>query len=345
MRLGAPACRQAGAQERAQPRSNKFSLSSDLKMKKLSLAYFGSPDFSAVFLKKLLLDKNLPLEIKFVVTQPDKPAGREQIITPCPVKTIAEKYNLRVFSAIGGARERDPDGVELRYCDRSEPWREGNSRQNLLRQLDLVLVYAYGEIIPEEFLSLPKLGFWNIHPSLLPKYRGPTPIATPLIRGDVETGVTIIKLIKKLDAGPIIAQKKFKIPPFERQPDLINKLTDLAYELFVKTINKIPKKFTPQNEQLATYTQLLKKDDGFISLNNLKEALSSELLSQIIFNKFRGLYSWPGLWTIVNINGQEKRLKITDVDFVKGKLILKKTQLEGKKEVDFEQFNAYYRVL
>lgn len=294
-------------------------------MKKYSIAYFGSPGFSAVFLKKLFLDRNLPLEIKFVVTQPDKPAGREQMITSCPVKQTALKYNLPIFE-INNFKLNEKLKLEI-------------------KNLDLVLVYAYGEIIPEEFLSLPRLGFWNIHPSLLPKYRGPTPIATPLIRGDIETGVTIMKLIKKLDAGPIIAQKKSKIPPFERQPDLINRLTDLAYELFVKTINKIPKKFTPQNEQLATYTQLLKKDDGFISLNNLKEALSSELLSQIIFNKFRGLYSWPGLWTIININGQEKRLKITDVDFVKGKLILKKTQLEGKKEVDFEQFNAYYKVL
>jgi len=286
-------------------------------MKKLTLAYFGSPNFSAVFLEKLLSDKNLPLEIKLVVTQPDKPAGREQVITPCPVKQTALKYNLPIFEI-----------KELK-----------------IKNLDLALVYAYGEIIPAEFLSLPRLGFWNIHPSLLPKYRGSAPIATPLINGDSETGVTIIKLIEKIDAGPIIAQKKVKILPFERHPDLVNKLNNLAYELFIKTINKVPKTFIPQNEQLATYTQLLKKDDGFISLKTLKEALSSELLSRTIFNKFRGLCSWPGLWTTIEVNGQEKRLKITDVDLIKGKLVLKKTQLEGKKEVDFKQFNAYYKVL
>ncbi|MEK7097093.1 MAG: methionyl-tRNA formyltransferase, partial [Patescibacteria group bacterium] len=147
-------------------------------MKKIKLAYFGSPDFAADFLEKILLDKSLPVEVKLVVTQPDSPVGRKKILTPTPVKIIALKHNLKVLE-IG----------------------------NFLGKLDLVLVYAYGDLIPKELLTLPRNGFWNIHPSLLPKYRGTSPIATPLINGDKITGVTIIKMDEEIDHGPIIAQE------------------------------------------------------------------------------------------------------------------------------------------
>ncbi len=204
----------------------------------------------------------------------------------------------------------------------------------------MTLVYAFGELIPEELLNLPKYGFWNIHPSLLPKYRGPTPIASPLINGDSITGVTIIKMDEEIDHGPIIAQESLTIDQSDRRPDLEKKLTDLGFELFKKTVfNKDQLQIKPQNHSLATYTKKLEKSAGFISFENCKLKIGNS--PEDLFNLFRGLYPWPGLWTILP-NG--KRLKITDVDFTGEKLILKKVQLEGKKEIDFETFNKAYKV-
>ncbi len=330
-------------------------------MTKLSLAYFGSSSFSAVLLEKLITDKTLGVEIKLVVSQPDKPVGRKQIITPTPVKLVAQKYGINVF-----------DNVERLTLNVTHP--------------DLALVYAYGKIIPSNLLSLPKHGFWNIHPSLLPKYRGPSPIAYPLILGDRETGVSLIRLDDQLDHGPIIAQEKYLINSSDRRPDLETKLTNLGFTLLKNSLISptspnfpVPK---PQDESLATYTRRLKKSDGFIPLPTLKKALAGETFtpgeiptlikeyldkypqeknlllkktlnfSLLIFNLFRGLYPWPGIWTTISINKHSNRvsrkeeliLKITDLDFVGGKLILKRVQLEGKREVDFKTFNQAYKI-
>ena len=342
-------------------------------MNKLKLAYFGSPSFSADFLEKILKDKTLPIEVKLVVTQPDKPVGRKRIITATPVKQTAIKYQI---SKIKNQKEI----INLK----SE-----------ISQIDICLVYAYAKIIPKEFLAIPKYGFWNIHPSLLPKYRGPSPIAFPLILGDKKTGVTIIKMDEKIDHGPIIAQEEIKILPDDKRIDLEKKLTDLAFNLFKKIITTNPPhanqpQLSAQTHPLATYTRLLKKDDGFIPLAMLKRALNNQPLtleqlpeivkeylskyqisntfprcfayrsrrikyqndilkiksekfnsSLITYNLFRALYPWPGVWTILP-NG--KRLKIKEVKIENDKLKIILLQLEGKKEVDFETFNRAYKI-
>ncbi len=281
-------------------------------MKKLSLAYFGSPDFSADFLEKILNDKQLPIEVKLVVTQPDKPTGRKQIVTANPVKKTAEKAKIPY------------NGIKL-------------------MNIDLAVVYAFGHLIPKELLTLPKYGFWNIHPSLLPKYRGPSPIAAPLINGDETTGVTIIKMDEEIDHGPIIAQQSLAIDQDDKRPDLEKKLTDLAFEMFKKLVGEDTKFFTEQNHSLATYTKKLTKQDGFIEISKLKDQISKNSVG--LFNLFRGLTPWPGLWTILP-NG--KRLKITGLNIVRNKnlcsLQIKCVQLEGKKEVDFETFNNAYKI-
>src|SRR3989344_8753370 len=154
-------------------------------MKKLSFAYFGSAYFSALFLEKLINDSELQkiIDLKLVVTQPDKPVGRKQALTPTPVKKVAQEYGFFVLDSL---RSLEQYSVE--------------------KNLDFGLVYAYGEIIPKKLLELPKYGFLNVHPSLLPKYRGTSPIAGPLINDEKQTGVTIIKMDEKVDHGPIIAQ-------------------------------------------------------------------------------------------------------------------------------------------
>lgn len=295
-------------------------------MKKLSIAYFGTPYFSALFLEKLLNDPLLPIEVKLVVTQPDKPVGRKQIMTKSPVKIIAEKFKIPISNF------------------------QINSKFQIsnFKKIDLALIFAYGHLIPKDMLTLPKFGFWCIHPSLLPKYRGPSPIAYPLMFGDEKTGVTLIQLDEKIDHGPIIAQEEMTIDPNDRRPDLEIKLTDLAFDLFKKTINTLirnPLMMNTLNEQdhkNASFTKMLKKKDGFVAIENLNSPAGGS--PEIIFNLFRGLYPWPGIWTMVKIKGQEKRLKITDVEYKDSLLILKKVQLEGKKEVDFATFNKAYKI-
>jgi len=321
-------------------------------MNKLSIAYFGSPDFSADFLEKLITDVSINqlIDTKLVVTQPDQPVGRKQILTPTPVKTMAEKYR----------KGEDTDFSDFSISEKS---------RIELTNIDLALVYAFGEIIPKEILDLPKYGFWNIHPSLLPKYRGTSPIATPLINGDKTTGVTIIKMDEKIDHGPIIAQESLTIEKTDKRPDLEKKLTDLAFEMFKKLTYSFCSaeqklSFKKQGENQVSYAKKLSKHDGFIEFEELKRAInptSSRLaglrgagnsqltISNSIYNLFRGLYPWPGIWTMIKPIqptrlDEVKRLKITDLDLVNGKLIIKKVQLEGKKEVDFETFNKAYKI-
>ncbi len=312
-------------------------------MKKLSLAYFGSPDFAARFLEKLITDTtiNQLIEVKFVVTQADKPVGRKQILTPTPVKIVANKYlkseDIKFFSLSGLGVPAVIKNLDIE-----------------LKNIDLALVYAYGDLIPKEILSLPKYGFWNIHPSLLPKYRGTSPIATPLINGDKITGVTIIKMDEEIDHGPIIVQNCLTIEDDDKRPDLEKKLTDLGVKLFKKILIDEGEKFfslsglgvQPQNHSLATYTKKLSKQDGFISFEKIKNLFlhPTPYALQTFYNLFRGLYPWPGIWTTLP-NG--KRLKITQLELLRTtpySLRPVKVQLEGKNEVDFETFNKAYKI-
>lgn len=312
-------------------------------MRTLSIAYFGTPDFSAHFLEKLLADKTLPIEVKLVVTQPDKPVGKKKIVTPSPVKEMARKYNIEVLDSL--------ESVE--------------------KQIDLAIVYAYGNIIPAELLQWPRLGFINLHPSLLPKYRGASPMAYPLMMGDTKTGVSLMQMDEKMDHGPIITQQTFPIGKDDMRTDLEEKLTKEGYTMFQNFIlNQVVKdkiiKPIDQDHSQATFTKLLNKDDGYISFSILNKALKNEELymqeyptilrdytkkysivlknssSSIVYNLYRGLSPWPGVWTKVFIGNQEKRLKLIEMAHEKGQLVLKKVQLEGKTAVDIRTFNKAY---
>jgi|GEM_PF-329941 len=385
-------------------------------MNKVQTAYFGSPDFSASFLEKVLTDADLKkvIEIKLVITQSDKPVGRKQILTETPVKKVAKKYripvlelksqNSKVKTKTQNLKTEKNNKEDKKFLDLSCSF----EICDLSFELDLCLVYAFSQIIPKDLLRAPKLGFWNIHPSLLPKYRGPSPIAYPLIFGEKETGVTIIKMDEKIDHGPIIAQEKLKIEGTDRRPDLERKLTDLGFKLFKKTVlNKDSlyiEQYKEQNHKAATYSRLLKKQDGFIPLPILKKAIKNEPLkfeelpmivkeyliknpksqilnpkqnvipakagiqknyidsrfcgngnqfrisSKIIYDYFRGLYPWPGIWTLLRQGSagqaQEKRLKIIEMNLnvTRYTLHVTRVQIEGKKPVNFETFNRAYGV-
>ncbi len=360
---------------------------------KLKIAYFGTPDFAAGLLEKILLDKDLPVEVALVVTQPDKPVGRKKIMTPSPVKLMAKKYTISLY-------EHQTEQESLEYK---------------LQNIDLVLLYAYGSIIKKDLLKAPKHGFWNIHPSLLPKYRGASPISYPLLLGETETGVTLMQMDSELDHGPIIAQQKYQFLPNDKRSDLEIKLTDVGFEMFKKSIpliaittsvisnlyssgvrdlsssliNEISLRQEADRNDIQTieqdhsqtpFTRRLTKDDGLIPLSVIKKALKNEPLSfdelptlikeysttphvipsegslpagrqvakrtatQIIYDYFRGLHPWPGIWTKIMIDGVEKRLKITNMVLVEDKLDIKMVQLEGKQEISFTQFKKAFNI-
>ena len=278
----------------------------------MKLAYFGTPQFAADFLEKILTDPDLrSVEVTLVVTQPDKPVGRKQIITPTPVKTLALSHNVPVITAL-------PDPTSEHY--------------KALAEVDVALVYAYGRIIPAGILALPKHGFWNIHPSLLPKYRGASPTAYPLLNGDTTTGVTLMQMDEKMDHGAIIAQEKYEIGADEKRPDLERELTKMGFEMFKKILKQVQDDkvdLRAQDHEQATFTKLLKKDDGFVELSDIRSALHEN--GSTIYNKFRGFFPWPGIWTKVG----DKRMKITDCTLQENKLVINKVQFEGKTEIVF----------
>ncbi len=323
-------------------------------MKRLKIAYFGSPDFSAWFLEKLLNDKTIPVEVALVVTQKDKPAGRKRVLTPTPVKQVAQKYKLPVF-----AQEQQEMEAQLAKCD-------------------LALLLFYGKIIPKKLLTLPKNGFWNIHFSALPKYRGGYPFVYSLMMGDKNATVSIFKMDERLDHGPILLQQDVSIDPSDRRIDLERKCTATSYQLFKKTVLDLQDgtiSYKEQDHTKATYTKLLKKDDGFIAYSYLKKAAEGKPLTfdelpnglrsyleknnipkqkydnKTILNVFRGLHPTPGLWTLLRLKASEgqakiveKRLKITDMDLINKKIVIKKVQLEGKNEVDYKTFIRAYKI-
>ncbi|OGK19062.1 hypothetical protein A3G67_01225 [Candidatus Roizmanbacteria bacterium RIFCSPLOWO2_12_FULL_40_12] len=316
-------------------------------MKKLKLIYFGSTASSAWFLEQLLTEIDFPVEIIGVVSQPDKPVGRKRILTMSPVKQIAQKHTIPVYSY----------------------QQEGLIEK--LEKADLALLLFFGNIIPESMLDLPQHGFWNIHFSALPKYRGGYPFVYSLMMGDSSLTVSIFQMGERLDQGPIVVKKEFPLSSTIRRMELEKKCAKVSIELFKKAIILLQQdkiKYHEQDHSQATYTKLLKKDDGFISVESVRKALQGKSLtlhelpsalrnyieknnlsnakydSKTVFNIFRGLHPSPGLWTKLAIKGKEQRLKITDMDLENEKVVIKKVQLEGKNEVDYSTFSKAYGI-
>jgi methionyl-tRNA formyltransferase len=320
--------------------------------KKIRIAFFGAPRFAAHVLESMLKDSELPVDVVCVITQPDRPAGRKQIITPTPVKRVAQDHNIPVYTS--------DDAIHI---------------AEVLKNCDLALLYAYGEILPEQIVKIPTWGFWNIHPSILPKYRGTSPIAYTLLMGDMQTGVSLMEMDSKMDHGPIIDQKTYVIDRKDTREILENRLSDIGYELFKINVQllidgTLEKK--EQNHQERTFTRLLTKQDGFLPFAVFTKIVHGDDLtkgdtpaiisdyqkkypqetprtpSEAIFDCFRGLSPWPGMWTLIRLHapegqvGIEKRLKITGMELCDGKPVITLVQLEGKKEVPLSTFLTAY---
>lgn len=197
---------------------------------------------------------------------------------------------------------------------------------------DLAVVADFGLIIPEETMKFFNMGMINIHPSLLPKYRGPTPVQSSILNGDTKTGITIIKLDKHMDHGPIIAQEEEEIKPDDTAKSLYERLFKLSTVILRKVIQdfEVQKiKLTPQNHNEATFTETLKRDNGFIDFKTIS---SKEFFDRII----RAYHPWPGVWTRAKLSSKNEEEKI--IKFLPNK----KIQVEGGREMEYKDFiNGY----
>ncbi len=303
---------------------------------KYRVVYFGSSNYSLPALEVLAADSRY--EIVAVVSQPDKPVGRKQTVTPTPVSAWAKEHSVELLIPLS--------------------WKKDLSAVERLQELkpDVGVLAVYGKILPQNVIDVFPKGIVNIHPSLLPKYRGPTPGQYIILNGDTESAVTIMLLSAEMDAGEIIAQEKFIVPANEIPESYYTKAFKLGAE---KLMNVLPdyleEKITlhHQDHYQATYTPLLSRDNGKIDWSQTPEQIERMV---------RAFTPWPGTWTEVweekdgtlffpddmrekiglaphgreNWDGvTKKRMKILSAYIQNGSLVLDTVQIEGENTLDF----------
>lgn len=297
----------------------------------------GTPDFSVGTLEALIAAGH---EIVLAVTQPDKPKGRGKAMQFPPVKEAALLHDIPVYQP---RRVREPECVE--YLRSFAP--------------DMIVVVAFGQILPKEILTMPKYCCVNVHASLLPKYRGAAPIQWAVINGEKVTGVTTQRMDEGIDTGDIILKTEVKLEPDETGGSLFDRLAAAGAKLCVETVEAIEDGtavFTPQNHEAATHTTMIKKQMGEIDFT--KSALEIERL-------IRGLSPWPSAYTHLGDktlkiwkasvteqdgSGHKPGTVISDmkdrliVETGQGQLSIEEVQLEGKKRMDISSFLRGYPI-
>ncbi len=247
--------------------------------KKIRTIFFGTHDFAAHILQGLI---DSPLfSVQLVITRPDKPTGRKKTINRSPVKLMAVKNNTEV---------RGVDNLKGKIIDSG-------------KNFDLGICAQFGSLIPKQILDMPKRGIVNVHTSLLPKYRGASPIQTALIKGEKITGVSIMLMDEGLDSGPIICQRPTTIFRHDTYADLNEKMAMIAKDALIQCVPAYLSgdlKARTQNHAQATYCERLTRDSGRINWN---------CPTKHIYNLYRGLHPWPGIWT----KWQGKRLKLIQI--------------------------------
>ena len=294
----------------------------------LKLVFMGTPEISAYVFEKMILNG---YSFVGLVAQPDHPVGRKGIVEKVPTKVIAEKYNIPVFQ---------PEKIRLDYSfiDEIKP--------------DLVITLAYGQIVPEGFLNKVPMGCLNLHGSLLPKYRGASPVQSVLINNESITGVTLMEMVKAMDAGRMYAKKEIKISDEDNATSLFNKVKEAASELVLESLPKYINgelKGEEQDENEVTFCSIIKPE---------QERLDLSLSAKEIVGWIRGLSDEPGAYLYLN-NLKLKIYKAKVVDnsitaevgtIVKadktglymqakdGVISLLEIQKEGKKRMDYRSF-------
>lgn len=304
-----------------------------MNKEKIKIVFMGTSWLSKEVLSSLIEEK---YNIAAVFTQPDKKIGRKQEIKPGPIKELSEIKKIKLFQP---AKINEEAIEEIRNINP-----------------DLIVVFAYGKIIPKEVLEIPKFKCINIHPSLLPKFRGPSPIQNAILAGEKETGITIMLMDEKVDHGDILSQIKVPIDPEDTTETFTKKIIPLSSKLLSETILKWAEgKIKPQkqDESNASYCQLIEREDGHIFW---------DLEAREIYDKFRAFQPWPGIFTgWENENGisrlKLKKISIDEKDVEKheigevfkldekiavktskGSVILEEIQLEGKKAANIKEF-------
>ena len=302
----------------------------------MRVIFMGTPDFAVGTLEEIIKAGH---EVALVVTQPDKPKGRGNAVQFTPVKECALAHDIPVFTP---SKVRESENIEY------------------LRKIgaDIIIVAAFGQILPKAILDMPKYGCVNVHASLLPKYRGAAPIQWAVINGDEVSGVTIMRMNEGIDTGDMIAKREFRLAEDETGGSLFDKLAELGAKLCVETMEMIENGtavYTPQDSEAATHTSMIRKEMGDISWN--RSAVDIERL-------IRGLNPWPSAYT--HLDG--KTFKIWKAQIIsegteynpgcivkvgknelwvqtgEGILSLLEVQIEGKKRMDIGSFLRGYPV-
>ena len=244
----------------------------------MKVIFMGTPDFAVCCLQKLIDEKH---DVCAVFSQPDKPVGRKQILTPPPVKSLALENNIPVYQPV-----TMKDGKALDVINEYQP--------------DIIVVVAYGKILPKEILTSAKYGCVNVHASLLPKYRGAAPIQWAVINGDSETGVTIMQMDEGLDTGDMLYVEKTPIGENETSEELFDRLSLIGADALAKTLKNIEEgNIEPVKQPKGDfgYAEKITKDISNIDWNKS---------AQEVHNLVRGLQTWPCAITTIN----DKKFKI-----------------------------------
>lgn len=276
---------------------------------KSKIAFFGTPELAVFVLEEL---KNSGIVPDIIVTAPDRPKGRGLELSPPPVKAWAQKNNIPVLQ---------PEKLDNSFI-----------RQLSNVNCQLFVVAAYGKIIPKEVLVLPKFGNLNVHPSLLPEFRGPSPIESAILSGQEKTGVSIMLLDEKTDHGPVLAQRDAPIGETTGKMELSEKLFRLGGKILAEVIPRWVRgevEAIPQDHDRATYTKKITKEDGLLDLP------ADPVLN---FRKIRAYETWPGTYFFAEKSGKKIRVVVKSAELKDGKLVIKKVVPEGKKEMDYDSF-------
>lgn len=274
----------------------------------MKIAFFGTPRFAQVVLEQLIKS---PYKPEVVVTAADAKIGRGQQIKSSPVKQTAVDNNIKIIEKLDQVSAID---------------------------FDLAILVAYGKILPQQILKIPSRGFLNVHPSLLPKYRGPTPVQTAILEGEEKTGISIILLDKEVDHGPVLAQKEVAIEDTDNHLSLNEKLATTGAEVLLEILPDYIQgklKPVPQDHKKATLTKHIAKLDGEIDLQNPPD---KKTLDRMI----RAFYPWPGVWARLpsteRSDGGQAKIDGKIIKFLPSGRI----QPEGKKPMTKKEFlNGY----
>jgi len=299
----------------------------------MRIVFCGTPEFAVPSLRRLAAEPGISVEA--VITQPDRPRGRGQHVSGSPVKEAALAANLHVYQ---------PETIK------------SDSAQEFLKRIapDAVVIIAYGQIIPARLLTLPRIGWINLHASLLPRYRGAAPIHWAIANGETTTGLTTMQIDAGMDTGPTLLQHELEIGPDETSPELAARMSEIGAGLIVDSLLRLDRgeiSPQPQDNGKASYAPILKKEDGRIDWTRTAPQ---------IYNRMRGFAAWPGAYTTFrgqtcHIWGRPESSAAAEGRVTPGEIVsstkdvyvacgektclrLESVQLEGRKRISAREF-------